>query len=245
MDITIQLINMNKMIDTHSHILYGIDDGAPDILESINIIKEFINLGFEAIILTPHYRSYYTANNEVKRARLNILNEEIKRLNLDIKLYLANEVKITSNLEELIKNDIICLLGNNLFLELPFSQKIHNLDRIVYDLEDKGINVIIVHPERYNYYKNEDLEKLLDLGVEFQCNYESITGKYGRDAKKKVKELLKNKMVTYLGSDVHYSQTLMVKKFDKIKKDIIKIVGESTYQDLVYNNIKKVIDELQ
>lgn len=233
------------MIDTHSHILYGIDDGAPNIEESIKIISEFKELGFSEIILTPHYRAYYTANNTVKRAIYKVLTEELKRLNIDVKLHLANEVKITSNLIELIRNDTICLLGNNLFLELPFSQKIHNLDRIIYDLQDKGINVIIVHPERYLYYKNEDLEKLLDLGIEFQCNYESILGKYGRDAKKKVIYLLKNNMVTYLGSDVHYSNTLMVRKFAKMKKELIKLVGETTYQKLVYDNIKKVIDNIQ
>jgi len=236
---------MNNMIDTHSHILYGIDDGSPDINESIKIISEFKELGFTGIVLTPHYRAYYTANNKVKRSIYNVLVEELKRLNIDMKLYLANEVKITSNMYELIQNDTISLLGNYLFLELPFSQKIHNLDTIIYDLQDKNINIIIVHPERYLYYKEEDFEKLLDMGVEFQCNYESILGKYGRDAKKKVIYLLKNKMVTYLGSDVHYSNTLMVRKFEKMKKEIIKLVGETNYQKLVYDNIKKVIDNIQ
>ena len=63
--------------------------------------------------------------------------------------------------------------------------------------------------------------------------------------KKKVIYLLKNKMITYLGSDVHYSNTLMVRKLEKMKKEIIKLVGETNYQKLVYDNIKKVIDNIQ
>ena len=62
MDIIITTTSMNKYIDCHSHILYGIDDGAKTIEDSIAILKKMQDLGFESIILTPHYRGDYKAN---------------------------------------------------------------------------------------------------------------------------------------------------------------------------------------
>ncbi|MBR1417213.1 MAG: hypothetical protein IJ572_05280 [Bacilli bacterium] len=236
---------MNSYIDCHSHILYGIDDGAKTIDASIKIIKNMINLGFKSIVLTPHYRGNYLTNNKEKKLRLFNLNEELKNQNIDIKLYLANEVKITSNILDLIKEDEISLLGNYLFLELPFDTKIYNLDKIIYELQSNNINIILVHPERYSYFKKEDFEKLIASDVLFQVNYESIIGKYGLDSKNKVKYLYKNNMVSFVASDVHSSSTIMFSKFDIIKKKIIKLVGEETFNDITYNNINKIISELK
>ena len=222
---------MNKYIDCHSHILFGIDDGAKTIEDSVNIIKELIKLGFESIILTPHYRV-------LNKLRIRLMQEDI-----NINLYLANEVKITSNILELISKDEIELYGNYLFLELPFDTKIHNLEKYIYELQDSNINIILVHPERYNYLTKEDYQRLLDYDVLFQTNYESIIGKYGFNAKKRVKYLLKNNMVTFIASDVHKTTTPLFKYFDKIKKKTIKLVGEENFKKLTYDNIKKVIDE--
>lgn len=233
---------MNNYIDCHSHILYGIDDGAKDISESIEIIKNLVELGFKEIILTPHYINAFHANNQVKRERFTILNNKIKEENIPIKLHLANEVRITSDMLELIKNDEITLLNNYLFIELPFSSKIHNLERQIYNLQLKNIKVVLVHPERYNYLDKEDYKKLVDLDVSFQINYESIIGSYGTKSKKKVKYLLKNDLVSFIGTDIHRKDQLNPKKFTKIKDKIIKIIGEEEFNNISYNNIKKVID---
>jgi len=151
---------MNNYIDCHSHILYGIDDGAKTIDDSIAIIKRLAELGFKEIILTPHYINAFHANNNIKREKLTVLKAKLKEENIPIDLHLANEVRITSDIIELIKNDEISLLNNYIFLELPFSNKIHNLERQIYNLQLNNIKVIIVHPERYNYLTKDDYQKL-------------------------------------------------------------------------------------
>lgn len=236
---------MNSYIDCHSHILYGIDDGSKSIEQSIEILKKMSNLGFKKIVLTPHYISYYHANNQIKKDILNVLKEKIQEENIDIELYLANEVRITSNILELINKDEISLLGNYLFLELPFDNRIYNLDKIIYELQTNNINVILVHPERYNYLTKEDYEKLIDSDVLFQVNYESIIGKYGFGAKKRVKYLLKNNYVSFIATDVHRPTTKLFTEFKKIKEKIIKIIGLDSYIDLTYNNIKSILDNLK
>lgn len=236
---------MNNYIDCHSHILYGIDDGSKDIDMSMEIIEKMANMRFKEIILTPHYISYYHANNELKRQLFTNLKNKVQENNIDIKLYLANEVRITSDILGLIKNDEISLLGNYLFLELPFDQKIHNLDKIIYDLQSNNINIILVHPERYAYLSKEDYQKLIDSDVLFQSNYESIIGKYGSGAKKRVKYLLDNKMVYLLGTDVHRPTTMMFSQWDKIERKIKKFIGNEEYQNLVYNNINNILNDIR
>lgn len=236
---------MNSFIDCHSHILYGIDDGSKDIDMSIEILKKMYNLGFKEIVLTPHYISYYHANNELKRNILKTLEDKLKENNIDIKLYLANEVRITSNILELIKNDEISLLGNYLFLELPFNQKIYNLDKIIFDLQSNDINIVLVHPERYSYLSKEDYQKLIDSDIIFQANYESIIGKYGFSAKRRVKYLLENNMISLLATDVHRPTTMLFKDFEKIERKIKKFTGVQEFKNLTYNNIKSIIDSIE
>lgn len=245
MDITTHHINMNKHIDFHSHILYGIDDGAKDIEMSVEIIKKMRDLGFERVVLTPHYRANYVANNTTKKEVLHNLQEELKRQNINMPLYLANEVHITSNILELIKNDTISLLGNYIFLELPFDVKIHNLDKVIYELQTNNINVILVHPERYSYMTIKDLQALVDKDVYLQVNFESIIGKYGMKAKSMVKKIYKNNLVSFVATDVHRPTTMMFTKFDKIEKKIIKIIGQEEYQKITYDNIYKIIQEIE
>lgn len=236
---------MNKYLDCHSHILYGIDDGAKTIEDSIEILKNLSNIGFEEIILTPHYKNAYHANNKIKQEKYEILKKKIKEENINLKLYLANEVRITSNILELIEKNEIKLLGNYLFLELPFNTKIHNLERLIFELQTEDINIILVHPERYSYLTEKDLKQLIDLDIMFQINYESIIGFYGLKSKRRVKYLLKNRMVNFIGTDIHRSEQLNEKIFNKIKKKITKIIGEESFTDISYNNIKKIINESQ
>ena len=236
---------MNKFMDCHSHILFGIDDGAKTIENSLSILTKMQALGFESIILTPHYRGRYLANNKEKQEVLDKLNSALKENNINIKLYLANEVKITSNMLELINNDTIKTINNYLFLELPFDTKIYNLKKIIYELQSNNIKVILVHPERYPYMTLGDFIELNDNDVYLQVNYESILGKYGIKAKSMARKLFKKDIVYLLGTDVHRDSTIMFKKFDRMNKKIIRLVGEEQFKNLSYNNIKKIIEDTQ
>ena len=245
MDIIITTTSMNKYIDCHSHILYGIDDGAKTIEDSIAILKKMQDLGFESIIITPHYRGDYKANNLLKSLLLESLNSVLDENNINIKLYLANEVRITSNMLELLEKETIKAINDYFFLELPFTNKIYNLDKIIYELQSNNLKVVLVHPERYPYLTLNDFQKLVDNDVLLQVNYESIIGKYGFASKRMAKKLFKNNLVHLLGTDVHRDTTIMFSEFETIKKKIIKIIGEEEFENLSYNNVKRIIDNDQ
>ena len=87
------------MIDIHSHILPNIDDGSRSIDETFNMIKEAQNVGFEAIVSTSHYmENYYETDTPEREVWVNAIYENLKAKNIDIKLYLGNEIYLSENL---------------------------------------------------------------------------------------------------------------------------------------------------
>ncbi len=237
------------MIDMHNHILYGIDDGCKTIEESIETIKNMKKIGFNSIVLTPHYieDSSFKANNNLKLQRLEILKEELLKNNIDVNLFLGNEIFINESINELIINKEIRSINNTryILIELPFNNQILNLDDYLYELKLKGYKIIIAHPERYTYFKDnyEEARKLYDSGVLFQVNYGSIIGQYGSSSLKLVKKLLKDDMVDFISTDIHKPSSSLFDKFDDIKHKIIKIIGEDKFKNISYNNILKVIND--
>lgn len=237
------------MIDMHNHILYGIDDGCKTIEESIETIKNMKKIGFNNIVLTPHYieDSSFKANNNLKLQKLEILKEELLKNNIDVNLFLGNEIFINESINELIINKEIRSINNTryILIELPFNNQILNLDDYLYELKLKGYKIIIAHPERYTYFKDnyEEARKLYDSGVLFQVNYGSIIGQYGSSSLKLVKKLLKDDMVDFISTDIHKPSSSLFDKFDDIKYKIIKIIGEDKFKDISYNNILKVIND--
>ena len=239
---------MDNYVDIHSHILYGIDDGSKTIEESIEIIKQHIEMGFNEIVVTPHYieNSDYITNNENKNKILKELEKEIKNQNLDIKLYLGNEVFINNNIEELLKNNEISTINgsNYLLIELPLHNKIKNATDIIYELKIKGITPIIAHPERYEFVqKNPDsVDELIEEGAILQANYGSIVGIYGEHAKKTIKKLLKKNKISILATDIHFPNNNIYKNMETIKKKLNKIIGEEKLKELMITNPKKIIN---
>ena len=235
-------------IDIHSHILYGIDDGSKSIEESINIIKEHIKMGFTDIVVTPHYieNSKYETNNIDKENILKNLKQELKKQNININLYLGNEVFVNNNLEELLKKKEISTINNSkyLLIEFPMNEKPKDINNIIYELKIKGIIPIIAHPERYDYVeKNPNLVlEWIEEGALLQSNYGSIIGVYGSGPQKTIKKLLKKDLIDFLATDIHYPNNKIYLNIDKIRKKIKKQISEERFIELTNTNPKKIIE---
>ena len=239
---------MNRLIDTHNHILYGIDDGSNSLDESIQMIKSLKELGFTDLIITPHYidGTEYNYNNLNKNRILDSIKKRIKEEKIDINLYLGNEIFINDNIIEYMNKREIMTLNNSkyLLMEVPFIQKINNLKEFLIKLINKGYVPIIAHPERYQFLQEDKdlIKEYIDMGILFQSNYASITGRYGRKAKKLFKYYLKKGYIFILGSDVHHDSSSFYSNFYKMKKKIIKIIGEDEFVKLTFTNPKLIIE---
>ena len=237
------------MTDIHSHILFDVDDGSKNIEESITLLKKMKEIGFNNVILTPHYikDTEYSAENKEKKIKFNQLKEALIENNININIYLGNEIFINKDIYELIKTAQIHTLNNTRYvlIELPFHHEIVNLEDTIYELKVKGLIPIIAHPERCTYFQDDysKVDALKEEGVLFQANYASILGYYGKSSQKLLKYMLKNRYIDYLGTDIHRTvKTYVIDNFKKIEKQIIKITKNDYYNE-IKENCNKIISE--
>ena len=230
------------MIDFHSHILPGIDDGSRSIEQTIRMLKEAKEAGFTKIISTSHYMEGYYESDETERIEL--LNEVQKNIS-GIELYLGNEIYITNNMIDLIQNKQASTINNSKYVlfEFPLSAKSMNDKEVVYRLIENGFVPVIAHPERYSYVQDnpEYIEELAEMGALFQANYGSIIGMYGKKAEKTLKKLLKNDLIRFFGTDSHRIDQVYT-KMPKILKKLHKVLSDEEIEQFTVINPQKVLN---
>lgn len=237
------------MIDIHSHILPGIDDGSRSMDESIEILKRAKLCGVTDIIVTPHYiaGSKYITNNEEKKELFKSLKKEIKKRKIDINLYLGNEVFVENNMLELKEKGNISTLNNTRYLlfELPLNYEFNNLEDLLFNLRCKKIIPIIAHPERYAFLKKNPslIQDLIDAGALFQSNIGSFLGTYGSDAKDTVMLFLKHNMITFIASDVHRRNNNFYERIEELKVILRKYISEEEINNLLGENARKILNK--
>ena len=236
------------MIDLHSHILYGIDDGSTSIEESIEILKKYEQIGINNIVLTPHYISdgEYKTNNKEKIKLFNILNDRKTKANIKINLYLGNEVYACNNIIELLEKDEIMSINNTKYILIEFPLFCENKEEynIIHNIVLNGYIPIIAHPERYIYVQKDIsiLKEYIKLGALLQINKDSLFNKYGKSAKKTVKKIIKKRLATFIGTDIH-SINNKIYSNDKLKRKIIRLSSKDYYNKITYENSYKTLND--
>lgn len=226
------------MIDFHSHILPGIDDGAKDIEDSKKIIKEAKDAGVETIISTSHYAlDCFEAPEYKRRELLEQLKEELEED--DPNIVLGSEIFLTYNATELLQEFKASTINGTKYIlfELPLRGYFNNLKDLLNKLRTSDYRLVLAHPERYGMiHSNFDLlYELKEMGVLMQCNYGSILGMYGMKTKSVIKKMLKEDLVDFFGTDVHKPGTIYPQLSKAIKK-ISKYVDEDRLDDLIHTN---------
>lgn len=237
------------MIDIHTHLIPGVDDGSKSVEDTFIMFEEAKKAGFTDVILTSHYLTdYYEPKVEELEFWKDKLQEALEKTNNRLKLHSGMEVYISEQLDKLINNNKLLTLANSnyILIELPMSTDIKYLDYVIYFLESVGIKLIIAHPERYHsVQKNNSLvEEYIKKGCLMQCNYGSILGQYGKEAKNTIKYLLKKDMVHFMASDCHKKGGIYLEVPKAIKK-IEKIVGKQRTYEITTANAQKILNKEQ
>jgi protein-tyrosine phosphatase len=196
------------MIDFHSHIIHGIDDGAKSLNMSLEMLKNSDSEGVEYICATPHFIS---EEFEIRRdeyiEKLDSLALASREKNLNIKILSGLEIYMHPNLPKLYKEKKIWGINDSeyLLIELPMGQFPLYTEDVFYELMLLGAKPILAHPERnLKIMKNHDLIiSLIKQGVLMQSNSGSLLGDYGKEVKKTCEEFVKRNMIHILGSDGH------------------------------------------
>ena len=233
------------MIDFHSHILPNIDDGSRSIEETFNLIKEAKNVGFDAIVSTSHYmENYYETDTPEREVWVNAIYENLQAKNIDIRLYLGNEIYLSENIINLLENGKASTINDTSYVlfEMPLNAEPMNLYDLVYQMLQCKLVPILAHPERYSFVqKDPDLiYDLIQKGVLMQANYGSIIGQYGEKAKIIVKKFFENRMIHFLGSDVHRQNTIYP-RIPEILSTLNDLIGEEKLEELTNTNPSLVL----
>ena len=234
------------MIDIHSHIIFDVDDGSKSVEETFEMLKEAKQAGFSAIVSTSHYiENAYESIASERAIWINALQDSLKKENIDLKLYLGNEIYFTENIISLLEEEKAASMNNSSYVlfEFPLNTKPMNIYDVVYDMIGAKIVPVLAHPERYAFVQKEPelIYDLIQAGVLMQSNYTSILGRYGEKAQLIVKKFLENNMVHFLGSDVHKPRTIYPKIPDALS-EIRAIVGEEKLKELTTLNPKLAIE---
>lgn len=195
------------LVDMHSHLIPGIDDGAKNMSESIAFIKKLQELGFAKLITTPHIMSHKYPNNiEIIEKGLVKLKRELKKQNLEVDIGVASEYYLDKNFLNLLKKRELLTFGDNyLLFELSYTNKPIFLESAIFEMISAGYKPVLAHPERYIFFhKNFDEYKWLKRkGLLLQVNLNSFSGYYSNAVKKIANRLSEEGLIDFLGSDTH------------------------------------------
>lgn len=197
-------------VDIHSHLIPGIDDGADTVETALELIKRLQALGYKKLITTPHIMSDMYPNTRADILDgLEKVRAALDAAGIDIAIDAAAEYYMDEQFEDLIKDaDLLTLPGNRVLVEMSFVSEPPNLFHYIFRMQTKGYKPILAHPERYVFLKKnfEQYHRLKEYGCEFQLNILSLTGYYGKPTQELALKLLKNKMIDYLGTDLHHER---------------------------------------
>ncbi|MFZ1695093.1 MAG: CpsB/CapC family capsule biosynthesis tyrosine phosphatase [Flavobacteriales bacterium] len=193
--------------DVHSHFIPGIDDGAQNLEQSMELLRSMHELGYRKVITTPHSMADgYKNSPEIILGGLEKLRREIQAQGLSIEVDAAAEYYLDHDLErKVMKREVLTFGDNMLLFELPFISEPQVLLSLIFTMQTQGYKPVLAHPERYTYWHTDftKFEKLKDRGVLFQLNMVALCGAYGRKAQEIAERLIDAGAYELLGSDCH------------------------------------------
>ncbi len=196
------------MIDLHSHILPGLDDGAATMADSLALARAAASVGVTTVAATPHVRDDYPTSAEQMERGVRALESAIREAGLAVRVVGGGEVSL-DRLERLPKEDVVRFTlagtGRYLLVEFPYYGWPFTLESQLRVLRGQGIIPVLAHPERSPEVQRapQRLERLRRAGALMQVTIDSVTGAFGRRAQKAAAELLAGGAVDLLATDSH------------------------------------------
>lgn len=197
---------MTGMIDVHSHILPGVDDGADSLELSVQLLQKEYQDGVRTIILTPHYRRrmFEPSMEQVEEAFFTL---QAANPYQDLKLYLGCEYHANMDmLEDFQEGRRPTMAGSRCVLvEFADNAEVSFIRERTYQMLSGGYTPVIAHIERYKAMTKDigAIDELSEQGCKIQVNADSIIGKEGFFTKRFCKKLLDYDLIDLIGSDAH------------------------------------------
>jgi protein-tyrosine phosphatase len=195
------------LIDIHSHVLPGLDDGPETPEESLALARAAAESGTRVLVATPHVRhDYQFALEEIDR-RVTTLNAALEQLEVALRVVPGGEVSVdmVAELDEPTLRSVCLGDGPYILLESPYTTIGGVLETTLFELQARGFLPVLAHPERSPSFQ-EDPQRLVNLvrkGVVCSVTAASITGAFGRETRRFTLELFRGGLVHDIASDAH------------------------------------------
>lgn len=235
------------MIDIHTHILPGLDDGARDMDDSLAMAEIALKSGVHTVAATSHantggyFREYGPEGYE---ERLHAFRMALQREGMPLTVLSGMEIFTTEEVPELIEDGRLISLNHTPFFLMEFSFGIEagEMDRMLENVLEMGLTPVIAHPERYACVQ-ERPQRVADWmrkGCLAQINRGSVFGRFGERAENCADILLKRRWVTCIASDAHkpYERTPYMAD---IKEYMEERYSYRYSRELLYENPRKIL----
>ena len=200
------------MIDIHTHILPGIDDGPEDMAETLAMCRIAVEDGITDVVATPHMlKAPYDVSRDAVLEKVADLNARLSAEGIPLTIHKGAEISISPEIPGLLREGRLLTLagrGTHVFLELTDIFLSDPVDALIRELAEDGVTPVISHPERNAMVQKDPglLGRFREAGALFQVTAMSLTGAFGAETKKFTLAMLKDGFADFIASDAHSSQ---------------------------------------
>ena len=199
---------MIGIIDTHSHILPGLDDGASDMKESICLLRQARRQGIRSVIATPHYSGRFP---NICPDRIRLLCREVQEqaqaeLQTEIRIWPGQEIMYSEEAVSLLDKGDLLTIADTRYVLIEFlpAAPYSYIFRAVKEIALAGYRPILAHAERYQALREVGrLEELKKQGSLIQLNFRPVGGKWYQETPRWCRKVLKDGLADFLGTDMH------------------------------------------
>lgn len=196
------------MIDLHSHILPGVDDGAQSYEQAIAIARMAVADGIDVMACTPHFMpGLYDNNAEDIRLRIDQLRERLGFEGIKLTLVVGGDAHIRPDFVSCLNSGTILTLNDSRYVlfEPPHVSKPQRFEEFLFSVLTAGYVPILTHPERFKWIEQNYgiFRNLAKNGVWMQLTAGSLTGRFGKRSKYWAQKMLAEGLVSVIATDTH------------------------------------------
>lgn len=234
---------MSGWVDLHCHLLFGLDDGASTVQDSLEMARVLVELGFEVVAPSPHARPRL-ARKEAALARLAEVREALRQHNVPLRLEEnAENFLLDEELWAALGTPSARLLGRGpwLLVEAPYHAPVPSLADMLFRFGLKGIKPLLAHPERcLEFERPGRAAEAVRGGAALQLDLGSLVGRYGSKAKQQARLFLEQGLYAVAASDLH-SADGAAQWLREALLELRRLVGEQGVQTLLRDRPQRLL----
>ena len=236
---------LRRRVDTHSHLLPGVDDGCKSVEESIACAKVLVANGYSHAFCTPHIWHNNRGISRTSVPRLvKMLQGELDAAQVPLSLLPGGEMNLYLGVDKTPAEEVVPLgLGKYMLVDMWFSELPPFFEQAVQWLQEMELSVVLAHPERMRAIQDDPelVDYIQSLGVYLQGNLQCFTDKPEALTRKRAEQFLLDGKYFILGSDTHNPETIDVRMGGLAR--VRELVGEETLDQLTVTNPRKLVPD--